>query len=104
MSAPTVLFVLARMLAAGAEGRMREWLDRAVTAVPDPRYVCADCGAESLEWHSLCPNCGAFDTLSWRTPARAPFVEPAAIAAQTAKPPPPETPIAALPAAAEGEC
>jgi HemY protein len=53
----------------GDLGAMRGWLDRAVGANPDPRYVCASCGGESLEWRSLCPRCGAFDTLSWRTPA-----------------------------------
>jgi HemY protein len=53
----------------GSEGAMREWLDRAVTAMPDPRYICAICGGESLEWRSLCPHCGNFDQLAWRTPA-----------------------------------
>jgi HemY protein len=53
----------------GDLGAMREWLDRAVGAKPDPRYVCAACGGESLEWRSRCPRCGAFDTLNWRTPA-----------------------------------
>jgi HemY protein len=53
----------------GDLGAMREWLDRAVGAKPDPRYVCAACGGESLEWCSRCPRCGGFDTLSWRTPA-----------------------------------
>jgi HemY protein len=52
-------------------GTAREWLDRAVAAPPDPRYLCASCGGESLEWRSLCPHCGAFDALSWRTPAAA---------------------------------
>jgi HemY protein len=47
----------------------REWLDRAAGALPDPRYICANCGADSLEWSSLCPRCGAFDALAWRTPA-----------------------------------
>lgn len=47
---------------------MREWLDRAARAVPDPRYVCASCGAESLDWQALCPRCNLFDTLAWRTP------------------------------------
>ncbi len=47
----------------------REWLDRAVRALPDPRYVCSACGAESIARQSLCPRCGAFDTLAWRTPA-----------------------------------
>jgi HemY protein len=55
----------------GEPGAAREWLDRAVTATPDPRYLCASCGGESLEWRSLCPHCGAFDALSWRTPAAA---------------------------------
>jgi HemY protein len=53
----------------GDLGAMREWLDRAVGAPPDPRYICAACSGESLDWRSLCPRCGAFDTLSWRTPA-----------------------------------
>jgi HemY protein len=48
---------------------VRTWLDRAVGATPDPRYICASCGGESLEWRSLCPRCGAFDALSWSTPA-----------------------------------
>jgi HemY protein len=51
--------------------RMREWLDRAARAIPDPRYVCASCGGESPDWHSLCPRCSAFDTLAWRTPVSA---------------------------------
>jgi len=54
----------------GELGPVREWLDRAVAAPPDPRYVCASCSKESLDWRSLCSHCGAFDTLSWRTPAR----------------------------------
>jgi len=53
----------------GELGPVREWLDRAVGATPDPRYVCASCGRESLDWRSLCRHCGAFDALSWRTPA-----------------------------------
>jgi HemY protein len=55
----------------GEHGAGREWLDRAVTAPPDPRYLCASCGGESLEWRSVCPHCGAFDALSWRTPISA---------------------------------
>jgi HemY protein len=53
--------------AAGA----RQWLDRAVSAPPDPRYVCTRCGTEGPVWHALCPNCGGFDTLAWQ-PAAAP--------------------------------
>jgi HemY protein len=52
----------------GDLARMREWLDRAAGAAPDPRWVCASCGGESLDWRSLCPRCGSFDALAWRTP------------------------------------
>ncbi len=68
---PRLCLMMARLEEAehGSGGGMREWLDRAVTAMPDPRYVCETCGGESLEWRSLCPHCGNFDRLAWRTPA-----------------------------------
>ena len=68
---PRLCRLMARLEEAehGELGPVREWLDRAVAAPPDPRYACASCSKESLDWHSLCPHCGAFDTLSWRTPA-----------------------------------
>ena len=55
----------------GDLARMREWLDRAAGAAPDPRWVCASCGGEILDWRSLCPRCGSFDALAWQTPVRA---------------------------------
>jgi HemY protein len=68
---PRICLMMARVEDAENEDpmRTREWLNRAVHALPDPRYVCANCGGDSPEWHSLCPLCGAFDTLAWRTPA-----------------------------------
>jgi HemY protein len=68
---PRLCLMMARLEEAehGVGPGSREWLDRAVTAMPDPRYLCAACGGESLEWRSLCPHCGSFDTLAWRTPA-----------------------------------
>ena len=79
----------------GELGSQREWLDRAVTALPEPRYLCANCGGESLEWRSLCPHCSAFDALSWRPPASA---APAGELVVTAEPHrAPELPIANLP-------
>ncbi|HVH77282.1 MAG TPA: heme biosynthesis HemY N-terminal domain-containing protein [Stellaceae bacterium] len=86
----------------GSDGQTREWLDRVAGALPEPRYICAECGAESLEWHSLCPSCGAFDTLSWRTPGGAPpaGLLPLPAAAIKALRSAPEPPLAALPAAA----
>jgi HemY protein len=73
--------------------RVREWLDRAVTAPPDPRHVCRHCGGESLEWRSRCPHCGHFDTLFWRTPAAS-----AVAATLPATPPTASAPAAELPA------
>ena len=53
-----------------------EWRDRTPPAFPDPSWVCANCGGDSLEWRSLCPHCGSFDALAWRTPSHASVVEP----------------------------
>jgi hypothetical protein len=36
--------------------------------MPDPCYVCTRCGGESPQWQALCPECGGFDTLLWRSP------------------------------------
>jgi HemY protein len=68
---PRLCLLMARLEEAehGPGEEMRGWLDRAVTAMPDPRYICTGCGGESLEWQSRCPHCGRFDTLLWRTPA-----------------------------------
>ena len=46
----------------------RAWLLRAASAVPDPTWVCASCGGHASAWTALCPHCGAFSTLAWRTP------------------------------------
>lgn len=68
---PRLCLLMARLEEAehGPGEAMRSWLDRAVSAMPDPRYICTGCGGESLEWESCCPHCGRFDTLLWRTPA-----------------------------------
>ena len=68
---PRLCLMMARLEEAehGVGPGSREWLDRAVTAMLEPRYVCAVCGGDSLEWRVLCPHCGSFDTLAWRTPA-----------------------------------
>ena len=84
----------------GEPGAAREWLDRAVTAPPDPRYLCASCGGESLEWHSLCPHCGAFDALSWRTSAAAARGSELAVLAEPRTAP---LPLAELPVGQPGD-
>ena len=79
---PRLCLMMARLEEAEHGTGTRKWLDRAVTAMPDPRYVCASCGGESLEWRSLCPHCGSFDALAWRTPAWAAPASPLPIAAE----------------------
>jgi HemY protein len=83
---PRLCLLMARLEEAehGSGPNAREWLDRAVTAMPDPRYVCASCGGESVEWRSLCPHCGSFDSLAWRTPAWAAAANRLPIAAEPA--------------------
>jgi HemY protein len=82
---------LCRMMARLAEDERgeltaaREWLDRTDRALPDPRYICGRCAGDSLEWSSLCPRCGGFDTLAWRTPLQA---GPAGIAPMIGEHPP----------------
>lgn len=46
------------------------WLARAADAPADPAWTCDSCGQPHPEWHALCGNCGAFDRLDWRPPAR----------------------------------
>jgi HemY protein len=81
---PRICLLTARLEEAepGDHRSNREWLDRAAAAMPDPCWICADCGGESLEWRSLCPHCGAFDALDWRTPVRAAPVEALPVAEQ----------------------
>ncbi len=51
----------------GDEGRMREWLARAVRATEDPAWI-AD-GIVSRVWAPVSPVTGRIDAFEWRTPA-----------------------------------
>jgi HemY protein len=53
---------------AGEPRAARNWLDSAISAPPDPCYVCRRCATAAPEWQSVCPACGGFDTLAWRAP------------------------------------
>lgn len=47
----------------------QHWLARAVKAQRDAQWACGHCGWSGGEWTAVCPNCGAFDSLTWSTPA-----------------------------------
>jgi HemY protein len=44
------------------------WLSRAVRAPRDADWRCANCGWTAPQWHAVCGECGAFDSLSWSAP------------------------------------
>ena len=45
---------------------VRGWLTRALTAPRGKQWICDTCQSVHEEWGPVCPNCGGFDTLSWR--------------------------------------
>jgi HemY protein len=72
----------------------RAWLARAVTAPPDPAWVCGSCGARAASWRPRCGNCESFDTLAWTAP---PQVEAAPEIAPGLAPPAAKLPALAAP-------
>lgn len=51
----------------------RRWLLMASSAPPDPVWLCDRCGAASVQWQAHCGNCGAFDSMTWRSPPATPL-------------------------------
>ncbi len=47
---------------------IKGWLTRALSAPRGPQWVCDVCQHIHAEWRAVCENCGAFDSLSWRSP------------------------------------
>ncbi|GAA4227775.1 tetratricopeptide repeat protein [Sagittula sp. NFXS13] len=56
---------------------IRGWLAKAVTAPRGPQWVCENCNTIHGDWRPTCTNCGAFDTLAWKTPPQSEVVLPA---------------------------
>ncbi|MEL6169536.1 MAG: heme biosynthesis HemY N-terminal domain-containing protein [Pseudomonadota bacterium] len=52
------------------DATVRGYLARAVNAPRGPQWTCDNCHHAQSGWEPVCPNCGAFDTLSWREPPR----------------------------------
>ncbi|EAQ03011.1 HemY domain protein [Pseudooceanicola batsensis HTCC2597] len=47
---------------------VKGWLARAVSAPRGPQWTCENCHHIHAHWQPICDNCGAFDTLAWKTP------------------------------------
>ena len=43
----------------------KRWLQMATTALPDPAWVCGQCGHSDGHWHTHCHHCGAYDAIGW---------------------------------------
>jgi HemY protein len=50
---------------------VRGWLAKALNASRGPQWICGKCNHAHAGWAPVCENCGAFDTLDWKTPAHA---------------------------------
>jgi HemY protein len=82
----------------GDEGRVREWMNRAMRASGDPMWT-AD-GTVSEHWMPVAPN-GQLDGFAWKVPlAEIGVVRPVI---ETAPPPPPDETITPAPPEAEPE-
>lgn len=53
------------------EAEVRGWLAKALGASRGPQWICGKCTHVHAAWAPVCENCGAFDTLDWKTPAHA---------------------------------
>lgn len=49
------------------------WLGQAVAAQADAVWRCSNCGQQTQEWSSHCPECSHFDRIAWQTPQYAVF-------------------------------
>ena len=47
---------------------VRGWLAKALNASRGPQWICGKCNHVHEAWEPVCDNCGAFDTLDWKTP------------------------------------
>ncbi len=56
---------------------VRGWLTKALTAPRGPQWICDKCQHIHAAWGPTCVNCGAFDTLAWKTPPMSEVAMPA---------------------------
>ena len=57
-----------------AQAAVRQWLDAAAEAQPDPAWICSVCGhpgeagPASGHWQAVCPHCSGIDSFRWQRP------------------------------------
>ena len=95
-----------------APALVRQWLDAAAEALPDPAWICSTCGhpgeagPASGHWQAVCPHCAAIDGYLWQRPVLPVadiLLAPSPVAAPPSEPEPEPVPAAkpveSLPAA-----
>ncbi|WP_395022088.1 heme biosynthesis protein HemY [Dongia sp.] len=56
------------------QAAVRQWLDAAAEAQPDPAWICSVCGhpgeagPASGHWQAVCPHCSGIDSFRWQRP------------------------------------
>jgi HemY protein len=65
------------------EAVVRGFLAKALSASRGPQWTCGKCNHIHANWHPVCENCGAFDTLDWKA---APAGEDAGLASSAMLP------------------
>jgi HemY protein len=64
----------------GAPDRVvKGWLARALAAPRGPQWICNNCQHIHGEWAPACENCGAFDTLAWKSPPQGEVTSPTGV-------------------------
>ncbi len=61
----------------GHENGAKNWESKAVSAPPDPAWICDRCGTHSPLWQPRCNSCHAFGSLSWQSVGQASLTKPA---------------------------
>lgn len=54
----------------GDEKSAAQWLMRAAEALPDPRWLCTECGGSHDDWSVICSYCISFNHTEWRIPGK----------------------------------
>ncbi|MBK1634849.1 heme biosynthesis protein HemY [Rhodovulum adriaticum] len=55
---------------------VRGYLASALSAPGEPQWICENCGTIHDSWQAVCKNCGAFDSITWKTAPAAPLALP----------------------------
>ena len=50
----------------GDERAATQWMAKSAAAPAEPAWTCGTCAKPTDRWATLCPHCGAVDSLEWK--------------------------------------